>query len=300
MKGNEVRSAYLMLHLAVLLFGFTAILGVLIDLSALHIVWWRVLITAISLLVFVKVRRMLPRLTKREWLIFIGIGGIVGLHWLTFYGAVKLSNASITLVCMATASFFTSIIEPLITKTKFQKADILVGLVIIPGMILVVGDLGSTQVLGVLVGLTSAALAATFASLNKKYIHLANSYTITFLEMAGAWMLLSLILPWAAAEGQSWIRMPSPEDWGWLLLLSLVCTTFAFILALLVLRHLTAFASNLVINLEPVYGILMAMVILHEHKELSPRFYLGVVIIVGVVILYPHFQRKFNPKILSD
>jgi len=292
MKRNEIRTAYLMLHLAVLLFGFTAILGVLIDMSALHIVWWRVLITAISLLVFLKVRKSFRTLSRREMLTFLGIGGIVGLHWLTFYGAVKLSNASITLVCMATASLFTSIIEPLVTRTKFKKNDILVGLVIIPGMMLVVGDLNSTQLLGVVVGLTSAALAALFASLNKKHIHVTNSYSITFWEMTGAWLLLCLILPFAAKTGESWIVFPSGSDWGWLLVLALLCTTFAFILTLLVLRHLTAFASNLVINLEPVYGILLAMLILHEHKELSPQFYLGVIIIVGVVILYPWLQKR--------
>ncbi|MDX1684910.1 MAG: DMT family transporter [Saprospiraceae bacterium] len=296
MNGRESLIAYLRLHSAVFLFGFTAILGALIKITALEIVWWRVGITAVSLLLVVRGARSIRRLSRQEILLFLGIGAIVALHWLCFYGAIKYSNASVTLICMATASFFTAIVEPIFLRQSFQRLDLIFGLLVIPGMALIVQNLDTSMLAGVWVGLLSALLAAIFASLNKKYIDRAHTYTITFLEMTGAWIFLTLIAPLLLTYDILEVSWPSEMDWFYLIILALLCTTLAFILALQALQHLSAFASNLVINLEPVYGILLAILLLNEHQELSPKFYIGVVAILGVVIAHPIVVRRMRKR----
>ena len=293
---NEKR-AYLELHIAVLLFGFTAILGDLIQLSALAIVWWRVFITSISLLFLIRGGKALRRLPWPTILQFMGIGVLVSLHWLAFYGAIKLANASITLICMATASFFTSFLEPLIMRQRVRWYEILLGMAIIPGMALIVSSTDSSMNLGILVGLSAALMAALFATLNKKLIGKADEMSITFLELGSAWLFLSVVLPVYISQSETSIQLlPSRIDWLYLIILSLLCTTLAYVLALRSLRHLSAFASNLAVNLEPVYGIALAWFILQDHKELSPGFYGGVLIILAAVFSYPMVRKRFGEK----
>lgn len=293
MKLTSENRAYLELHIAVILFGLTAILGDLIELSAVVLVWWRVLLTSLSLVIILLLWKIPLFPSKRLLLIYGGIGAIVGLHWITFYGAVKLSNASITLVCMATASFFTAFLEPMIMKRKLIPLELIVGLLIIPGMMLIVNDLSYDMKIGMGVGLISSFLAALFATLNKKYINEAASLTITFVEMSAAWLFLCCVVPFVYANNKDLVFMPNQMDWFYMAILVLLCTTLAYLLALRSLKHLSAFASNLVVNLEPVYGILLAIVILKEHKELTPTFYAGVAIIIGVVCAYPYFKKRF-------
>lgn len=295
MAINSERKAYLQLHLAVLLFGFTAILGDLINLPALSMVWWRVLITSLSLIFFIQFRKVINEIPKKTLLLFIGIGFLVGIHWLCFYGSIKLANASIALVCMATASFFTAIIEPIVLKKPIQKLDLALGLIIIPGMILIVSDLNFEMIHGAAVGLLAAGLAALFSVLNKKNINAADEMSITFLELGSAWVLLSLILPIYFFTSTQSIPLwpPTFMDWVYILLLSILCTTFAYVLSLKALHHLSAFAANLTINMEPVYGIALAWIMLNDSNELSPSFYWGVLIIMVAVFSYPILKRKF-------
>jgi len=293
---NEKR-AYLELHIAVFLFGFTAILGDLIQLSALVIVWWRVLLTSFSLLFLIRVRKLFRTLPTRAILNFAGIGVLVALHWLAFYGAIKLSNASITLVCMATTSFFTSLIEPLVMRHKVRWYEIALGLLIVPGMALIVQSTDASMNIGILVGLAAALLAALFATLNKRLIGQSDELNITFLELGSAWLFLSLVLPFYVWRSEEAVQiMPTLLDWGYLIVLALLCTTLAYVLALRALRHLSAFASNLTVNLEPVYGIALAWVLLNEHEELSPNFYWGVGIILLAVFSYPLVRRVMGRR----
>lgn len=293
---NEKR-AYLELHIAVFLFGFTAILGDLIQLSALAIVWWRVFITSISLLFLIRRGRALRRLPWPTILQFMGIGVLVALHWLAFYGAIKLANASITLICMATTSFFTSFLEPFIMRQRVRWYEILLGLVIIPGMVLIVNSTNGSMNMGILAGLFAALMAALFATFNKKLIGRIDEMSITFLELGSAFLFLSLVLPIYLSQGESIQLLPSPTDWVYLVILSLLCTTLAYVLALRSLRYLSAFASNLAVNLEPVYGIALAWFILKDHQELAPQFYLGVLIILAAVFSYPLLRRRFEKKV---
>lgn len=298
---NPETRAYIELHIAVFLFGFTAILGDLIQLPALTLVWWRVFITSISLLFLIKVIRLFRTLPRKRLLQFMGIGVLVALHWLAFYGAIKLANASIALVAMATTSFFTSMIEPFVMQQRVKWYEIALGVLIIPGMMLVANGTEFSMLTGLWVGIVAAFLAALFATLNKKLIGNQNVLEITFLELGSAWLFLSLVLPvlFLISDLNITFVPPSAMDWLYLLVLALLCTTLAYALALKSLRHLTAFASNLTINMEPVYGIIMAWILLNENEELTSNFYWGVVIILLAVFSYPILRRLERLKKLK-
>lgn len=296
MPLTQNQTAYFQIHIAVILFGFTAILGDLIQLPAVVLVWWRVLITSVSLLFFIQFGKSLIQIPKKQIRTYIIIGILIGLHWICFYGAIKLSNASIALVCMSTTSLFTSLIEPIFFRTKVNKLELILAASVIPGMLLIVNNINTTYINGVWVGLAAALLAAIFSSLNKVNIKGADPYSISFIELSSAWMMISLLLGimWIFGYQADTFLPPNTSDWVYLIILALLCTTLAQVLTLKSLHHLSAFAVNLVINLEPVYGILMAIFILNDHKELSPLFYLGGGIILLSVMLYPYLHKKFN------
>ena len=291
---TATKRAFFELHFAVFLYGFTAILGDLIDLSATVLVWWRVLITSISLLFLIKFGKTLKGIPKKLLWEYIGIGVLIGLHWITFFAAIKLANASVALVCYATCSFFTSILEPLLTKTKFKWYEFALGALVIPGMMLVVQGIQVNMMLGVWIGLLSTLIIALFSILNKLRIHDLDTPSLTFIEMTSAWFFISLVLPFYFYLYPDSTFLPTGDDWVYLLILALVCTTLALVLNLRALKHISAFASSLSYNLEPVYGIILAIVILQENKELSPTFYLGVLIILASVFSYPLLKSRFE------
>jgi drug/metabolite transporter (DMT)-like permease len=291
---TNLRKAYLQLHLAVFLWGFTAILGDTIRLPALTLVWWRVLLTSISLLLISRIGNTLRGMSRTDILRFALVGALTGLHWLTFFGAVKLSNASVTLVCMSTGALFTSMLEPLLLRTRVKWLDVLLGLTVIPGMALVVGSVDVSMYDGILVGLLSAVLMGAFNVLNKKWIQQVNPFAITFIEMASACLLLGIALAayqWRVPHAPFW---PSWSDTWQLMVLALACTTLTWYLALQALRHLSAFAATLTVNLEPVYGIFFAWVFLQENKELNTGFYAGVALILAAVGCYPLLRKRFS------
>ncbi len=269
-----------------LLFGLTAILGDLISTSAPALVWWRVLITCISLLFFVGFGRKLLGLSPPLILKIILIGFVVALHWITFFGSIKASNASVTLVCMATATLFTAFLEPLILSKKIIKMQVLIGCLLIPAMFMIARQLPESMMTGVYLGLCSAFLAALFSCFNKKLVDSVNPFNLTFLELFGVWVFLTCLLPFFWHQFFVPFR-PMGIDWIYLLILALACTSLAFYLNIVALKKLSAFETNLIINLEPVYGILLAIIILKEHQELSPNFYLGAFMILAIVFAYP-------------
>jgi drug/metabolite transporter (DMT)-like permease len=300
MAFSNQTTAYIKIHIAVLLFGFTAILGNLIDLPAVMIVWWRVLITSFSLLFFIDFGRKLKDVPITLIKKYSFIGMIIGLHWICFYGSVKLSNASVCLICMSTTSLFTSIIEPIFVRKKVNKLELLIGLMVIPGMLLIVNNLDVSYMYGVIVGLLSALLAAIFSVMNKANIKGADPYTISFIELSSAWAMITILVLLLWFFGFDQVRyIPARwEDWLWLVILALLCTTLAHVLTLKALQHISAFASNLVINLEPVYGIILAIFILNEHKSLNTMFYLGAAIILLAVFSYPLIQKIKHKKLV--
>lgn len=289
---SETR-AYLELHLAVFLWGFTAILGDLIQLSAVTLVWWRVFLTSLSLIAFVRLGAIYQDIGLRKLLIYVGIGCLTGLHWVAFYGSIKLANASIALITMATTSLFSSLLEPWIVKTPFRWYELLLGIFLLPGIWLITEGTSDTMNLGIIVGLISAFLASLFTNLNKRYMEDTDPVRLTFIELGGATVFLLLFLPFFGSKP---FLPPTGMDWVYLLVLALLCTTLTVILSLRALRKLSAFATNLTINLEPVYGIFLAYFLLQDGQELGIRFYLGTLIIMVSVFGYAGIKRFLKRK----
>jgi drug/metabolite transporter (DMT)-like permease len=284
----------------VLLWGFTAILGKLITLTALPLVWWRMLIVVAALALVPRVWRGLRAMPRRLLLAYAGIGVLVSLHWLTFYGAIKLSNASVGATCMALATVFTALVEPTLARRRFLRRELLLGIAVLPGVAFVVGGVPHGMRLGIAVGALSAMFVALFGSLNKRLVEHADPLTVTAVELGAGTLMMTLLapaMPWLfpAFAGDLFV-MPSLSDATYLLILSLACTLLPFTLSLVALRHMSAFAAQLAVNLEPVYAIVLAILLLGEQRELTPQFYAGVAIILGAVVLYPLLNR---PKSLQ-
>ena len=285
------RKALLQIHFCVLLWGFTAILGKLISLPALELVWWRMLIVVAVLLAWPPLWRELRAIPPGTLAAFAGIGVVVALHWLTFYGAIKLANASVAATTMAVAPLFLALIEPWIARRPFDARELVVGLVALPGVVLVVGGTPGGMQLGLAVGVLSAFLVAIFGALNKRYVERASPLLVTGVELAAGTAFLTVVALIWQGEGP-WHTVPGPRD-AWLLAaLSLGCTLLPFALALRALRHTSAFMAQLAVSLEPVYAILLAIVLLGEQRELTPWFYLGVAVILGAVFAHTWIKLR--------
>lgn len=288
--SNELKRALWFLHIAVLLFGFTAILGKLITLREVMLVWHRLWITCLSIAFIPGVISSLQKMSKQEIIRFMGIGLITCMHWLTFYGSIKLSNVSVALSCLATSSLFTSLIEPIVFKRRVNPLEVILGVAVAIGILIITqATLGYRE--GIIIGLISALLAALFSTLNKRYMGNHNPVTMTFLELGTGFLLITLLLPAYLHFYPETVLMPQASDWLWLIILAVICTSVAYVLALMALKEISAFTANLAINLEPVYGILLAIPIFHEHMELDWRFYLGTGIILSSVFMYPLIRR---------
>ncbi len=295
---REEKKAYIDLHIATIFFGLTAILGAKISLVAVVLVWWRVLLTGVSLSFLVKIRKIREVFSLKEVTQFCFIGFIVAIHWVTFYHSIKLSNPSITLVCFATTTLFTSFIEPFVLRTKFQYLDLFLSLIIIPLFAFILLNVNVKFHYGAWIGVLSAFLASVFAVMNKKYIKNHDPKTVTFLEMWSACLFITFYLPFYLRENPDLTFLPSGYmDWFYLIVLALFCTTYAFYLSLRALKYVSAFTSNLIISLEPVYGIIMAAVLLKDYEMLNFRFYIGCVIILGIVLTYPILKKNLNRRL---
>ncbi|MCS6980656.1 MAG: DMT family transporter [Flavobacteriales bacterium] len=285
--GATPKGALVLLHTAVFLWGFTAILGRLITLKALPLVWHRLWLTCTVLIFFSGCRRGLKSLKRPDYLRFGFIGLIVATHWLCFYEAIKVANISVALVALATGPLFAAIMEPFLTQTRVRWQRLVTGFVGLAGLIVIfleTSGLGKGFVLGV----AAAALAALFSSLNKKYLSDHAASAVTFVELFSGFVCLTPLV--LLSPPRTWT--PVPSDWLWLLLLSAGCTALPFILSLLALRHVSAFASNLAVNLEPVYGMILAAIIFHEHETLSVKFYAGSALVLLAVVLNTWLERK--------
>jgi drug/metabolite transporter (DMT)-like permease len=284
------RRAYLTLHICVLIWGFTAILGKLIQLNALHLVWWRVLLCGGALLFIIRPSEW-RTIGKREVCSLLGIGLIVGLHWWSFYGSIKLANASVAVTSVATITLFSAILEPLILRQPFKWVEIGFGLLILPGIALVAGQIDWSMRTGFAVGVLSALLAALFSTLNKRMInrYQPSAFLMTFWEMTGGWLICSLIL---LAQNNGWETLAlRGNDRIWVPVLAFCCTLLPFWLSLRAMRYLSVFTTNLTINLEPVYAIVLAAILFREDQELTPGFYLGVLILLAAVFGHPLLMR---------
>ncbi len=280
-----MKKALLQMHLAVVLWGFTAVLGRAIDLSAPVLVWYRMLLTALFMAVILYYRKEWVPVPRADRFRLFWIGCLIGLHWVAFYGSIKFANASVALVCLSTASIFTSLLDPFVNKSKHNLAELLLGLLAIAGVYLIY-SFQQLYAWGVLFGVIAALLSSWFTVLNKKIAHKYPARTMVFYEMTAGWSLITLLLPLQIVfSTESVDLVPGAYDWLWLIILSLCCTVWAQSLALNALKYISAFTSTLSVNLEPVYGILLAFVFFKEYEMLSPEFYMGMGLILLSVLL---------------
>lgn len=279
-----MKKAFIQLHIAVFLAGFTAILGKLITLDAAILVWYRMLITFISLAVLLFISRQFILLSLKNCLRMFGVGTLVAFHWVAFYASVKFSNVSVSLTCLSAIGFFTAIIEPAIQRRRIDKYELFLGLFAIAGIYLIF-DFHPQYKLGIGFGLIAALFASIFPVLNKNLLAEFSPRTVTLYEMFGGWLTLTILLPFYLRVIPSLLYFPSGMDWVWLLILGWVCTVFTFILQLNALKKISSFTSNLTYNLEPVYGILLGFMIFQENRYLKNGFYFGLALILIAVVL---------------
>jgi drug/metabolite transporter (DMT)-like permease len=280
----------------VILWGFTAILGRLITLKEVPLVWYRILITCAALILLPGVFKQVKTTPRKSALKLAGIGCLVCIHWVCFYGSIKYSNVSIALSCLATTSFLASIIEPLFNRTRMKWYEISVGLLIIPGIMLIV-HVSQLYVTGIILGLLAALLAATFTVLNKMVVDEHHPQGMTFIELGSGFIFLSLLLPLYLHFFPEANMKPGSTDIIYLIILAVGCTTLPFVLALHALKKLSAFASTLTVNLEPVYGILLAIPFFNENKDLDILFYFGTAIILLAVFIHPLLRNRFEKEV---
>jgi drug/metabolite transporter (DMT)-like permease len=279
-----MKKALLQLHIAVLLAGFTAILGKLIQLNEGMLVWYRLLLTVITLLVLQYARKQLQRLPVKDVLQIFGVGIIVAIHWIAFYGSIKYANASVALVCFSATGFFTALLEPLILKKPFSVIEILLGLLAVAG-IYIIFDFHPQYKTGVIFGIVAALGSALFPIFNKQFLKRIKPQTLTLYELGGGLLAASIIVPLYLQQFPEGYYLPTVTDWLWLLVLAWFCTVLGFYLQLQALKKISAFTANLTYNLEPVYGILMAFIFFKENEEVNTQFYIGVGLILLAVIL---------------
>jgi len=285
---------YLQLHFVVLIWGFTAILGELISIPSVELVFWRTLIAAAGVFMLIKLcQRHIPYTEPQELLKMLLTGGLIAAHWILFFAAARISTVSICLVGMATCSLWTSLLEPIFHKRKVRPLEIFIGLVIIAGLYQVFASEFS-YALGLVLAILSAMLGALFSIMNSKLVRKHAPLHITLYEMVGAFGSTVLFLPFYyfyLAEGQSLRLAASPSDWLYIGILALVCTVYAYAKGVQLMRKFTPFAVNLTVNLEPVYGIVLAYFIFGEKEKMSADFYLGASIILLAVLSYPVLDK---------
>lgn len=280
----------LVLHLIVLIWGLTGILGDIITLNAIKIVFFRTLIAYCSLEIFGLFIKRQQKLSKQQIVTLIGVGIIVGLHWITFFYAIKISTISIGVVCMSMSTLFTSLLEPIFFKRKLSLSEIIISLFILLGIVLIFG-FESQYKLGILVGLTSAFLAALFTVLNGKLIHHIPSYKITKFEMFGALIVAFIFLYFSNGVTFELFNL-NTLDLSLLLFLGIICTSLAFLISVWVMNHLTPFTVSLSVNMEPIYTIIIAIILFPSQEKMSLGFYIGGSIIILSILTNAIIKKK--------
>lgn len=288
---------YLHLNFIVVVWGFTAILGLLISVPAVEVVFYRTLISVLAVALLIKVTNNEYRIDKKSLLKMFLTGGVIGAHWILFFASARVSNASISLIGMATVALWTSILEPLVNKKRVKLFEVLLGLVIIVG-IYIVYQVNLSYKLGLIMAVVSAFLAAVFNVINGNLAKKHHHYAITLYEMMGACLMIILFIPiytrfFSSTGIFEWHL--SLSDFLYLLVLALLCTVYAFSASVELLKRISVFASNLFIHMEPIYGIILAVLFFGDTEKMDSGFYLGGIIIVLAVFSYPvvkYYQKR--------
>lgn len=287
---NDNLKSYLHLHLIVLIWGFTAILGALITLDALPLVWYRMLFAVVFIFIYIKWKKIPIKISWKTLLKFLFAGFIIAMHWFTFFKAIKVSNVSITLACLSTGAFWTSLIEPVFFGKKIIWYEVFFGLIVVFGLYIIF-NVEVNYYEGIILAITSAFLSALFAVINSKFIKQHNATTISFYELSGGVVFLSGMLLFTNSFNSKFFQLSS-SDFMYLMILSSVCTAYAFIASTAVMKFLSPYTVMLTINLEPIYGIILAVIIFKDKEHMSTQFYIGALIILATVIINAIIKSK--------
>jgi drug/metabolite transporter (DMT)-like permease len=280
----------LLLHFTVFIWGFTGTIGKLISLDALSLVWYRTLIAVVTLgligLFYIKFKKMQPI----EFLKLLGTGGVIALHWLTFFYAIKISNVSVTLACLSSASFFTAILDPLINKSPFKIYQLVLGIVVMAALFMIF-NVESQYRTGIFVSLLSAILSSLFTVLNGTFVKKYRTIAVAWIELAGAFLLVTVFLLFKGGFNENFFEI-NRQDVFWLLLLGTICTALAYVAGVYVLKEINPFTVSLTVNLEPVYGIVIAYLLFKQSETMTKGFYFGALVIILTLIANAYLANK--------
>jgi len=282
----------IILHLTVLIWGFTGVLGKVISIDAVPMVWYRVLIATSTLFAYFFITKTNIKISKKQFIQFFLTGGIVAIHWIFFFHAIKVSTVSVTLVCLSSFTLFTAILEPLIKKQPIHFGDILVGMIIILGIYMIFKFEGQ-YTLGIIFGLLAAFAASLFSTINSTFIHKSEASIIGFYELVGGLFWITLYRLYDGSLLNMHFNL-STNDWVFLAILGTFCTSVAYVAGVSVMRTLSAFRVALVTNLEPIYGIILAFIFFKNKEQMTGGFYLGAAIILTTIFLYPIYKKRKN------
>jgi drug/metabolite transporter (DMT)-like permease len=283
----------LILHFTVFIWGFTGILGALISIAAVSLVWYRVLIASVSLFLYFKVNKTALKISRATFLKLVFTGALVGAHWILFFASIKLSTVPVTLVCLSSITLFTAIFEPLINKKQISKLEILAGVFIIAGIILIF-KFETKYTKGIIAGLVSAVFASLFAIINSRQVKKYEAPVIAFYELSGAFVWITIYLLFTSGFNRSMALKGA--DIGYLFILGTICTSLAYVAGVSVMRELSAFRVALITNLEPVYGIIMSFVFFKDMNKMTAGFWVGAVIILSTIFLFPIAQKQITRR----
>lgn len=288
---------FIRLHVIVILFGFTGILGKLITIPAVEMVFYRTLLAAAGMALVIAISRRSAKVSTRDGLILLLTGMMVAAHWLAFFVSARIANVSVSLVGFATASFWTALLEPVFTRSRFNWFELLLGLFVLAGLLIIFGS-DFQYSFGLWIAIASGFTCAIFALINAQLVKRVEPFTITFYEMVGATLSLACFFPiyievWAL-DNQLHLQ-PTLSDWLWILALAWLCTVYAYSAAVELFKRISVFLFQLTLNLEPVYGILMALVVFGEAERMNASFYVGSLVIFGAVVAYPFVKSRLQP-----
>ena len=289
---ESTKKNLLILHFTVLIWGFTGVLGKVISIDAVPLVWYRVLIATTTLSAWFLLTKKNIRISKKQFFQFFLTGGIVAIHWIFFFHAIKVSTVSVTLVCLSSFTLFTAILEPLIKKQPIQIGDILVGLIIILGIYMIFKFEGQ-YTLGIIFGLLAAVASSLFSTINSTLVQKSEPSIIGFYELVGGLFWITLYRLYDGSLINSSFNLSS-NDWIYISILGTLCTSVAYVAGVSVMRTLSAFRVALITNLEPVYGILLAFIFFKDKEQMTVGFYIGAAIILSTIFFYPIYKKRRN------
>ena len=291
---NDKLLNYLHLHFIVFIWGFTAVLGALISIEAIPLVWYRMLMATFFVFLFLKFRKIKYKFPKKTLAGFALAGLIIAVHWLAFFGAIKVGDVSVTLAIMSTGAFFTSLLEPLFYKRKIIGYEVFFGILVIVGLYIIFNVEGD-YFYGILLALLASFLGALFSVINGKFAVKYNASAISFYELGFGMLCITVYLAFSGSFSAAFFQLEA-TDWGYLFILASACTAYAFIASVHVMKWISPYTVMLTINMEPVYGIILALLILGEDENMSPKFYYGALIIIVTVIANGIVKNRIDRK----